>query len=118
MVTGLAAPTRQRDLATVSAVRAALRLLGNLVRIGLWPLWLLVHYLRRPRTGWVEVRLAANLVEVPGRVSLWQRVGDVHGLSWPDGLAGRIGGALWFNAKGNDLSIETLEVAYERIERA
>jgi protease-4 len=57
-----------------SAVRAALRLFGNLVRISLWPLWLLSQRLLRPRARWVEVRLSAHPVEVAGPMPLWQRL--------------------------------------------
>ncbi len=55
-------------------MRAALRLLGNLLRIALWPLWLGSRRLRRPRGRFVEVRLHAHPVEVAGRARLWQRL--------------------------------------------
>jgi protease-4 len=55
-------------------VRAALRLLGNLLRIGLWPLWVASRRLRRPRGRFVELHLHPHPVEVAGRAPLWQRL--------------------------------------------
>jgi protease-4 len=55
-------------------MRRALRFLGNLVRIGLLPLWLLTRHLLRPRGRWVEVRLDPHPVEIDGARPLLQRL--------------------------------------------
>jgi protease-4 len=43
-------------------VGAALRLLGNLLRVVFAPLWWLGHRLRRPKASWVELRLGPQIV--------------------------------------------------------
>jgi protease IV len=55
-------------------VRQALRFLGNLLRIGLLPLWLLARRSGRPRSRWVQVRLDPHPVEIDGSVPLLQRL--------------------------------------------
>jgi protease-4 len=57
----------------VAGVRGALTLIGNLLRIAFAPLWLLRRALRRPRSRFVHVRLAASPVELPMPTPLWQR---------------------------------------------
>jgi protease-4 len=55
-------------------MRPALRFLGNLLRIGLLPLWLLAKWATRPQTRWVEVRLDPHPVEIDGSQPLLQRL--------------------------------------------
>jgi protease-4 len=55
-------------------VRILWRLLSNLVRIVLAPLWLPVHFLRRPRAEWVRVSLSPGVVELPENEPLWKRL--------------------------------------------
>src|SRR5687767_12924984 len=57
----------------VAAVRAALTLIGNLLRLVTVPLWLLRRSMLRPRSRFVHVRLAASPVELPTPIPLWQR---------------------------------------------
>lgn len=55
-------------------MRYALRFLGNLLRICLWPLWLLARRSTRPRSRWVEVKLHPHPVEIDSTLSLLQRL--------------------------------------------
>ena len=55
-----------------SGVRTALALLGNLLRLALFPLWLLARRARRPRSAWIEVRLAAEPSEVALPQPAWR----------------------------------------------
>lgn len=57
----------------VAAVRAALTLIGNLLRLVTLPLWLVRRSILRPRSRFVQVRLAASPVELPTPTPLWQR---------------------------------------------
>jgi protease IV len=57
----------------VARVRSALTLFGNLLRLAFAPLWLLRRALLRPRSRFVQVRLAAAPVELPMPTPMWQR---------------------------------------------
>lgn len=57
----------------LARVRGALTLIGNLLRVALAPLWLLRRSLLRPRSRFVQVRLAASPVELPTPTPMWQR---------------------------------------------
>ncbi|HMI90245.1 MAG TPA: hypothetical protein VK509_02725, partial [Polyangiales bacterium] len=45
-------------------MRTAIALVGNLLRVVFFPLWLLAWRARRPRSAWIELRLAAELGEI------------------------------------------------------
>ena len=55
-----------------SDVRSALALLGNLLRLALLPLWLLARRARRPRSAWIELRLAAEPTELALPQPAWR----------------------------------------------
>lgn len=55
-------------------VRPTLRFLGNLLRIGLLPLWLLTKWATRPQSRWVEVRLDPHPVDIDGSLPFLQRL--------------------------------------------
>ncbi|HEX2675356.1 MAG TPA: hypothetical protein VHM19_01920, partial [Polyangiales bacterium] len=46
----------------------------NLVRVALAPLWLASRLFARPKSPWVELRLASRLRELKTPAPLWQRV--------------------------------------------
>ena len=48
-------------------------LLGNLLRLPFYPLWLFAHRLRRPKGSWVLVRLRPRIVELPRPLEPWLR---------------------------------------------
>jgi protease-4 len=54
-------------------MRAALTLIGNLLRLAVSPLWLARRAMIRPRSRFVHVRLAASPAELPRPVPVWQR---------------------------------------------
>src|SRR5690242_13140294 len=47
-------------------------LIGNILRLALLPLWLLVRHLRRPRGRWIEARLAADPSEIAVPLPRWR----------------------------------------------
>ncbi len=57
----------------VCAVRALFRILSNLLRVVLVPVWLAVRLLTRPKGPWLELRVASKLNELSVAAPAWQR---------------------------------------------
>lgn len=54
-------------------MRVILRLLGNMVRLALWPVWSLLRLSGRAHSPWIFLRLDKHLTELRAGESLWRR---------------------------------------------